>query len=444
MAFWNRKRKQQDASEAAMLEEQMRMAQEEFDRRREEKRRLKAQKEERLDAKEDRGDSAAIKDKKGNSIENMLAEIESEEWVAGDVEDSKRVVKDCCEAIREIEYQRDAARSEYDKVSARLEDIQYIDQIAGEERETLISVCKRLMYLTQERNQYKNRSLTITDAQMRQFEPYEDVLATEVKKMYDGEMYQQAIEGDIEKLEEEKRKLHKQQKQMVENQRALKKMAKVLIALILSLFVLFVVIYYALDTDMTYPYLGTILLAAISSTVIFVESNRNRASVALTGRKINKAIGLLNRVKIKYINNRSLLDYNHEKFHVDSAADFEKKWHEYCRAKEYERKFQENTKQLQLAENQLTSLLAERLVAEPDIWVSQTLAIVEPREMVEIRHALNVRRGKLRERISYNESARTSMLEKIDRIMEQTPQASRDIVAIVQSYQNEKTNEKKQ
>lgn len=435
MAFWNRKRKKQDTSEEAMLEEQMRMAQEEFDRRREEKRRQQEQDKQKMEGGPDNGTSDSVKDKNGTSIREMLAEIESEEWVAGDVEDSKRMVKDCCEAIREIEYQRDAARAEYDKVSARLEDIQYIDQITGEERETLLSVCKRIMNLTQERNQYKNRSLTITDAQMRRFEPYEDVLAAEVKKMYDGEMYQTAIEGDIEKLEEEKRKLHKQQKQMIENQRALKKMAKILIALIVSLFVLFVVIYYALDTDMTYPYLGTILLAAISATVIFVESNRNRVSVAVTGRKINKAIGLLNRVKIKYINNRSLLDYNHEKFHVGSAADFEKKWHEYCRAKEYERKFQENTKQLQLAENKLISLLEERLVAEPDIWVSQTLAIVEPREMVEIRHALNVRRGKLRERISYNESARTSMLEKIDRIMEQTPQASRDIVTIVQSYQ---------
>lgn len=431
MAFWRRKRNKQDADEAAMLEEQMRRAQEEFDRRREEKR----QQREKNQADSKR--AATPDDASRISVEEMLAEIESEEWVAGDVEDSKRLVKDCCEAIREIEHQRDAARGEYDKVSSRLEDIQYIDQIAGEERENLVSVCKRIMNLTKERNRYKNRNLTITDAQVRQFDPYEEVLAEEVKKMYDGEMYQSAIEGDIEKLEEEKRKLHKQQKQIVENQRALKKMAKVLIALIVSLFVLFVVIYYALDTDMTYPYLGTILLAAISATVIFVESNRNRVNVTMTGRKINKAIGLLNRVKIKYINNRSLLDYNCEKFHVDNAADFEKKWIEYCRAKEYERKFQENTKQLQFAESQLIDLLTGRLVSEPDIWVSQTLAIVDSREMVEIRHALNVRRGKLRERISYNESARTAMLEKIDRIMEQTPQASREIVAIVQSYQNE-------
>ncbi|MCH5267609.1 MAG: hypothetical protein J1E62_04610 [Lachnospiraceae bacterium] len=435
MAFWKRKRQKQEAEEAAMLEEQMLKAQEEFDRRREQKRQER-------DKKEKEEKEAAIAKQKAQekknkvSVEKILAELEEEEWVPGNAEDSKRIVRDCCEAIREIESQRDAAKGEYDKVSSRLMDIQHIEQIKGEERDDLLATCKRIMYLSQERNQYKNRHLTITDAQIRYFDPYEDALSQEVKKMYDGEMYQMAIEGDIEKLEEEKRNLHKQQKQIVENQRALKKMAKILIALIVSLFVLFVVIYYALETDMTYPYMGTILLAAISATVIFAEANRNRVNATLTGRKINKAIGLLNRVKIKYINNRSLLDYNCEKFHVENAADFEKKWIEYRKAKEYERKFQENAKQLQLAENQLIDMLNEHRVAEPNIWVNQTIAILDSREMVEIRHALNVRRGKLRERISYNESARTTMVEKIDRIMAETQGASKDIVAIVQSYHN--------
>ncbi len=62
-------------------------------------------------------------------------------------------------------------------------------------------------------------------------------------------------------------------------------MAKFVILLIISLFVLFAVLYYAMEVDMTYPYLGTILLAAISATVIFVESLRNRTEAALLGKK---------------------------------------------------------------------------------------------------------------------------------------------------------------
>lgn len=93
-------------------------------------------------------------------------------------------------------------------------------------------------------------------------------------------------------------------------------MAKVLFALIVSLMVLFVALHYALKTDMTMPYLATLLLAAVSAAVIFMEANRNRRDMALEERKLTKAISLLNRVKIKYVNNASMLEYDCEKYGV--------------------------------------------------------------------------------------------------------------------------------
>ena len=278
--------------------------------------------------------------------EAELAEVgtlEPDESVSLNDLDRKRYVQECCESIAEIDHQIEETKQEYERVTSRLTDIQRIDRIENGERARMLEICKRIMRLTQERNQFKNRSLTITDAQIRRLDRYEDTLDVEVRKMYDAETYQRAIESDLKHLEQEKKKLHREQREIVERQNALKGMAKVLILLILSLFVLFAVIYYALLIDMTYPYLGTILLAAISSAIIFMESLRNRQGNVLVGRKINKAISLLNRVKIKYINNRNMIDYNCEKFQVKNAADFEKQWIDYRRAKEYERKFQENT-----------------------------------------------------------------------------------------------------
>ena len=88
-------------------------------------------------------------------------------------------------------------------------------------------------------------------------------------------------------------------------------------------------------------------------------------------------------------------------------------------------------------QDQLLELLRDNHVATPDIWLSQTLAIIDPKEMVEVRHALNIRRQKLRERMAENDEAKASMLAGIDRIIAQTPSAERDIIAIVQSYYKE-------
>lgn len=405
MAFWNRRKKRREAEEQE-ISSALDVIQE-------------------TDSEPDTQEQPEMAD---------VGTLEPEEPVELNDLDRKRYVHECCESISEIDHQMEETKKEYERVTSRLTDIQRIDRIEKEERDSMLDICKRIMRLTQERNQFKNRSLTITEAQIRRLDRYGDTLDLEVRKMYDAETYQRAIESDLKHLEQEKKKLHREQREIVERQDALKGMAKVLILLILSLFVLFAVIYYALLVDMTYPYLGTILLAAVSATVIFLESNRNRRGNVLVGRKINKAISLLNRVKIKYINNRNMIDYNREKFQVKNAADFEKQWIDYRRAKEYERKFQENTEQLNRQQEMLVDLLESHQVSEPELWLSQTLAITDQREMVEIRHALNVQRGKLRERIKYNEDAKQDMLNRIDQVLAESPEMKDDLVEIIKKY----------
>ncbi len=348
--------------------------------------------------------------------------------------DQKRLVRECCESAMENDGQIGEAKKEYEKITSRLTDIQKIDRISGNERKELTDICKNIINLVNERNRYKNRSMTITEAQMRKFEPYEEELVDEIKKMYNAETYQTAIENDISNLNKEKQLLYSEQKEIFEKQNSLKSMAKVLSLLIVSLFVLFIVIYYALEVDMTFPYLGTVLLAAISATVIFVEANKNKHDMLLNDRKVNKAVGLMNRVKIKYVNNVNMLSYNCEKYGVKSAKDFESKWNEYCKMKEYERRFRENTEKLNFNSECLTTMLRENDVADSDIWVSQAIAIVDDREMVEIRHELNKGRQKLRERIEYNEKIKADTVQQIDELIQQYPDMQKELFDIVKEY----------
>ena len=253
----------------------------------------------------------------------------------------------------------------------------------------------------------------------------------EIKKMYEEEAYQRAIESDINNLGKEKKMLYGERKEIVEKQNALKAMAKILTVLIISLMILLAVIYYTFNVDMTFPYLGVILLAAISATVLFLESGKNRKDMIITERKINKAINLLNKVKIKYVNNINVLDYSCEKYGVKNALDFEKKWNEYCKMKEYERRFRENTDKLSFNNNCLMDILKKYNVEDRDVWVSHAIAINDNKEMVEIRHELNGRRQKLRERIEYNESIRSQKVEEINKLIEENPDMKKEILDIV-------------
>ena len=350
--------------------------------------------------------------------------------------DTIRFVRNNCEAIAENERQIAEAKKEYEKVTSYLTDIQHIDMAREDEYREIKDICKSILTLTQERSKYKNRNLTISDAQMRKFEPFEDELVDEIKKMYNAQAYQDAIEGDIKNLKKEKDSLYSQRKEIIAKQNALKGMTKVLAVLIISLIVLLIVIYYATKTDMTLPYLGVVALAGVSAAMLVFESSKNRRDIILVERKINKAITLLNKVKIKYINNINVLDYNCNKFGVKNAKDFEEKWNEYCKMREYEKKFRENTEMLNANNENLVIMLKELGVKDADIWISRCEAIVDSREMVEIRHQLNQRRQMLRERIENNEKLKEGIISQLDAMINAHPEIKGELLGIIKEYSN--------
>lgn len=354
--------------------------------------------------------------------------------------DTIRFVRNNCEAIAENERQIAEAKKEYEKVTSYLTDIQRIDMAREDEYREIKDICKSILTLTQERSKYKNRNLTISDAQMRKFEPFEDELVDEIKKMYNAQAYQDAIEGDIKNLKKEKDSLYSQRKEIIAKQNALKGMTKVLAVLIISLIVLLIVIYYATKTDMTLPYLGVVALAGVSVAMLVFESSKNRRDIILVERKINKAITLLNKVKIKYINNINVLDYNCNKFGVKNAKDFEEKWNEYCKMREYEKKFRENTEMLNANNENLVIMLKELGVKDADIWISRCEAIVDSREMVEIRHELNQRRQMLRERIENNEKLKEGIISQLDEMINAHPEIKGELLGIIKEYSNARLN----
>jgi hypothetical protein len=60
-------------------------------------------------------------------------------------------------------------------------------------------------------------------------------------------------------------------------------------------------------------------------------------------------------------------------------------------------------------------------VKDAEVWLVQTYAILDNREMVEIRHDLNQRRQKLRERIEYNTETKERYQKDIREVVATNP-----------------------
>ena len=73
---------------------------------------------------------------------------------------------------------------------------------------------------------------------------------------------------------------------------------------------------------------------------------------------------------------------------------------------------------------------------DSSVWPSQVDAIVDGREMAQIRQTLNVRRQKLKQSINFNTNTLENCKARIESLIEKNPIIAKDIIAIIEKYEN--------
>lgn len=387
---------------------------------------------------EDESDSkVGNTDKTGNADEedNLSTEMESYDVDLSSKTDRGRFIRGYCEQIIEASRQNEEAKLEYQAVTSYLTDIQKIDRIEGEEREALVDIARNLVTLSRERHEYQSkREIKISDKQYQYYEKNETKLPEDIKKLEEYEAYNTKIKNDMRHLEGEKSVLKHQKKEYAASQRYLKKIAIITSLLVLTMFALFYVLDSVAGKDMQLPYLLTIALAGISGLYIFLEGRKNAYNLKLTQIKLNKAITLLNTVKIKYVNSTNCIDYACKKYNVNSALELRFQWEQYCKAKKMQLELARNTENMNEFNIKLMDQLKKYEVSDLDIWTYQAAAIIDSKEMVEIRHRLNQRRQKIRERIEFNTGIKEKGFAQLTDLVEKIPDAKLEVANVLEEY----------
>lgn len=368
-------------------------------------------------------------------ISTKIDEVDKKSLNLDSKEDRKDFINDHCERIMVASRQIDETKVEYQAVTSYLTDMQKIDMIPKDERQNIDDAARRIITLTRDRAKYQNSNNKITDKQYRNIEKYEDEMPDELKKMKENEDYQRMIKNDMRHLEGEKGVLKFQKEEIIKKQQYLKGLAVVTCVLVILLFVLFVAIEKAFQTNIQLPFILTILMGTVSAVYIYIEARKNAYNMKVVGLKQNKAIDLLNSVKIKYINNTSVLDYSYNKYMVNNYQELSYLWEQYIKAKDAAKRYEKNTELLNFYNETLIKELKKYQVEDADIWIYQAIAIIDQKEMVEVRHRLNVRRQKLRERIDYNNQVKERSLREIKDLLKKKPNIKQEVVNILGTYQ---------
>ena len=327
---------------------------------------------------DEEGDELDFEDESWERIESNRSKFNVHDW-----DQRKEYVQDCRDRIREASEELENLSFEYGKVTSYLKDIEEIEALPEEERKELNASAEKIQELESRRGAYLEKKNRMSDEKYHQMERMEDEAEEGLRKLSETEDYQNLIRKDMSRLDGEKHAyLYRKDelKGMIADAKGMTIICSV--ALIVCFVVLFT-LKYALRMDIQVGFLLTTGLAALVITLLFIKYTESVKELKRVEKGINRIIMLHNRVKIRYVNNTNLLD-------------------------------------LDECQQELLSILKCYQVKDPAIWLHQTAAILDNKEMVEIRHGLIIRRQSLRRRMDYN---REMIIEKTKGEMKELAEA---------------------
>ena len=345
-------------------------------------------------------------------------------------------VKNCLERMADATKELENLTFEYDMVTSYLKDMEEIEALPPEESEQLKECAKRVSLLQDSKADFIERPHRITDEKYQHIDRIVDEVEEGYGKLHETEEYQELIRQDLSRLEGEKHAYLYRKNEVTHIIADTRGMAVICVVALVLCILLLLFLQFFLDMDTKVGYLVTVAASALAITIIYVKHMDARRELHRVETGINKIILLQNKVKIRYVNNTNLLDYLYLKFGVSSAQELMDLWENYKIEKEEREKFRKAEIDLDYTEQELLQMLKRYQIKDPAVWLHQTEAILDSKEMVEIRHNLIIRRQSLRRRMDYNKEVVAGGSQKeIKELVEQYPQYAKEIMATVEEYE---------
>ncbi len=322
-------------------------------------------------------------------------------------------IVDACEQMIDAARELEDAKEEYALVTNYLTDIEKIENMLPSDKKILQDAASNIAILNKKRREFLKTENRISDSQYAQMQELEDDIPRAINRLERNESYLDTINRDLKYLEGEKIQLDIDKEYSLKQQNKLRIYAILIILFFASVVVVCFAMRLICNVETTvFMFIGA-LLSAVAGAFIFLSYQNETNEIKSCVANKNRAVSLENRVKIKYVNVKNSVDYTYEKYHVRNSKEFVYIYEQYLLAVKDKERFRQTSDDLEYNSKKLIDVLQKNHFYDSKVWLSYANAIVKPKEMVELKHELIVRRQKLRGRMQYNINAITSLRRDI-------------------------------
>lgn len=359
------------------------------------------------------------------ALEEGEEELE-QELNLSDEEQAKRNTIDLCDQMVKAGKDIEDAKAEYDMVTSYLTDVQIIEDLTEDEKKPIADCAAHVEQLGKERSEFLKTERRLSDTQFAQMQEEEEALPGIINRLKSNEAYLDAVKKDMSFLEGKKLEWKMVRNEAVRTQRVMRKSACYLFLCYFTLMAFAGILSWYLQMDLQLAMTILSLAAVLLGGYILIRYMDASSDIRKSNVNRNRAISLENHAKIKYVNIKNAVDYTCEKYHVRNSYELAYIYEQYqLEAKEKE-KFRQTSDELDYYTKTLLQYLNRLCMYDSKVWLNYANAIVDSRELVELKHQLITRRQKLRTRMEYTRRTIANMkreaISNLQRMKEVDPE----------------------
>lgn len=344
-------------------------------------------------------------------------------------------VRACLEQMSEASRELDMLGGEYNLVTSYLTDMEEIEAFPEETKEKLKNYANKLVELESDRERLAEKKARMNEADFIRMERIEQYMPEGYKTLKEAEEYHVTVKKDLGRLEGERHACYFRRNELLNSQRNMKGITIICVSSMIFLIIILAIMSFTLKIDATVGYAIAVLIAASELVFVYLKFQESQKELARVDKSVNKLVLLQNSVKIHYVNNTNLLEYLYVKYDVNNSTELKRLWDKYT--EELKRREEQRKMEIGMDENQaaLVSLLRRNKIRDAAIWLRQVPALLDSKEMVEIRHNYIIRRQKLRKQMEYNSKKAQEAQDEVKDILEKYPEYAEKLLDIIAEYE---------
>ena len=355
----------------------------------------------------------------------------------GDGEQRAGYITNCLEQMGEAAREINLLTGEYSLITSYLTDMEEIEALPEKERQELNNIAGKLVTLEQEGEKYREKKNRMTDADYYRIREQEDEIQEGIGKLKECEEYGAKVKQDLKRLDRERNAYEFRRQELDAIMNNLRGMSVIFLTAFILCLVLLLILQFGFEMNTKLGFLLAGAAAALAVTCAWVKYTDGDRELHRVELNINRLIQLQNKVKIRYVNNRNLTDYLCMKYSTDSGGNLERMWNLYQKEREERREFAEAESKAQYYRKELLYKLSNYRISSPEKWLGQPAALLDKREMVEIRHDMILRRQALRKQLDYNNNVAETARREIMDVADKYPAHAPAIMEMVERYKGE-------